>query len=235
MTRLSKPDDCSSDVLILAEVASQFDWTERTTSKPCSFQTWFNMRTCDDTNFKIGECFLVSVPDVSTLVWSNEMFTMMLHFWLQATSSVESQRPLTGEGWMFKSAGVKSARCQKEREFESRMNFQEDSQTWRRSFTSCMVVIFHSMWVVHLQLIPLLKTSSRLVRPHCLDSSDLFYFIKFFFPRLNLSSAWKPVFAKVSLRSKWISSLTGCDLKCLWAESELCVQSLSLSFFPSPG
>lgn len=50
---------------------------------------------------------------------------------------------------------------------------------------------------------------------------------------MNLSSAWKPVFAKVSLRSKWISSLTGCDLKCLWAESELCVQSLSLFFsFP---
>lgn len=219
-------------IVLLAEVASRFDWTEGrhqnlVPSKPDSIWGPVMIQIS-----KLKRVFLGFRARCFTL-WSGEMKCSPWCY----IFDFKCGEPTPFDRWRLDVQVCWSEICQ----------VSEGTWVWvahelsgrqsdlEKKFTSCMVVIFHSMWVVHLQLIPLLKTSSRLVRPHCLDSSDLFYFILFFFPRLNLSSAWKPVFAKVSLRSKWISSLTGCDLKCLWAESELCVQSLSLSFFPSPG
>lgn len=161
-------------IVLLAEVASQFDWTEGrhqnlVPSKPNSI--WGPVMIQISKLKRVFLGFRARCFHFGLVKWNVHHDATFL------TSSVESQRPLTGEGWMFKSAGVKSARCPKElwvwvtHELSGR---QSDSE---KKFTSCMVVIFHSMWVVHLQLIPLLKTSSRLVRPHCLDSSDLFYFI----------------------------------------------------------
>lgn len=220
-------------IALLAEVASQFDWTEGrhknlSPSKPDSI--WGPVMI---QNSKLESVLLVCVPDVSTLVWSNEMFTMMLHFWLQATSSVESQRPLTGEGWMFSLLEWNLPGVWWNVSLSHAWTFRKTSQTWRRSFTSCMVVIFHSMWVVHLQLIPLLKTSSPLVRPHCLDSSDFILFYLNFFSQveseLSLEARVREGVVKKQVDFQPNRMWPQVSLGWKWA---LCSVSLSLFFLP---
>lgn len=93
-----------------------------------------------------------------------------------------------------------------------------------------MVVIFHSMWVVHLRVKPLLETSSRLVRPHHLDPSDFIWFYFIFSPRLKLQLSLDACVREgvvkklVDFHPAW----QGFEPKCLWAESKA-LRPVSLS------
>lgn len=221
MTRLSKPDDCSSG---WSGFSVRLNWRTSSKnlvpSKPDSIWGPVMIQIS-----KLKRVFLGFSCQMFPL-WSGEMKCSPRCY----IFDFKCGEPTPFDRWRLDVQVCWSEICQWVWVTHELSGRQSDSE---KKFTSCMVVIFHSMWVVHLQLIPLLKTSSGLVRPHCLDSSDLFY--------LNLfSQVESELSMEARVRKGVVKKQVDFQPNRMWPQVSLgwkwalCSVSLSLSLFFLP-